>query len=136
MDLEKDVNWSKVFGVVQATEGLRRPQTRGFRTEIVESAIDKYSNGKLKYVGDTSDGMDFEGIDGLRYECKMQQTIFQPTVPKSKAVILKNHYTKMKKHVKKTFDKMIFIDTKCWIIKPSKHKANDHLRHHKRKEEQ
>ena len=45
IDFKKDVNWSKVFGVVQATEGLKRPQTRGFRTEIVESAIDKYSNG-------------------------------------------------------------------------------------------
>lgn len=111
IDLKNDVNWSKVFGVVQATEGLKRPQTRGFRTEIVESAIDKYSNGKLKYVGDTSDGMDFEGVDGLRYECKLQGTIFQTTVPHTAKITLKNHRATQKHVIKKTFDKMIFIDT-------------------------
>lgn len=111
IDLKSDVNWSKVFGVIEATDGLKRPQTRGFRTEIVESAIDKYSDGKLKYVGDTADGMDFEGSDGLRYECKLQGTIFQPTVPNTKKVTLKNHRATQKHIVMKTFDKMIFIDT-------------------------
>lgn len=112
IDLENDVNWKKVFGVINSVSTLTRNQTRPLRTEIVEMAIAKYSSGKLKYVGDSADGMDFEGSDGLRYECKMQGTIFQPTTPHSAKVVLKNHYSTKKKDVKKTFDKMIFIDTK------------------------
>ena len=111
IDLKNDVNWNKVFGVINSVSTLTRNQTRPLRTEIVEMAIDKYSNGKLKYVGDSADGMDFEGSDGLRYECKMQGTIFQPTVPHTKGVILRNHRGKNLGVPPKTFDKMIFIDT-------------------------
>jgi len=111
IDLKKDVNWNKVFGVIDSVRTLTRNQTRPLRTEIVEMAIDKYSGGKLKYVGDTADGMDFEGSDGLRYECKMQGTIFQPSTPHSARVILRNHRGRNLGVPPKTFDKMIFIDT-------------------------
>ena len=111
LDLEKEVNWAEVFRVIDSTGTLTRNQTRPLRTEIVELAIDKYSNGNLKYVGDAADGMDFEGSDGLRYECKMQGTIFQPTTPHTAKVILKNHRGKNLGVPPKTFDKMIFIDT-------------------------
>jgi len=111
IDLKSDVNWSKVFGVVNSVSTLMRNQTRPLRTEIVEMAIDKYSNGNLKYVGDSADGMDFEGSDGLRYECKLQGTIFQPNVPHTKKVILRNHRGKNLGVPTKTFDRMIFIDT-------------------------
>lgn len=111
LDLRKEVNWTEVFRVIDSTGTLKRNQTRPLRTEIVELAIDKYSNGKLKYVGDSADGMDFEGSDGLRYECKMQGTIFQPTVPHTSSVILKNHRGRNLGVPSKTFDKMIFIDT-------------------------
>lgn len=111
IDLKNDVNWNKVFGVINSVRTLTRNQTRPLRTEIVEMAIDKYSNGKLKYVGDTADGMDFEGSDGLRYECKMQGTIFQPNTPHSARVILRNHRGKNLGVPPKTFDRMIFIDT-------------------------
>ncbi len=116
IDLKRDVNWKKVFGVINSVSTLTRNQTRPLRTEIVEMAIDKYSNGKLKYVGDTADGMDFEGVDGLRYECKLQGTIFQPRTPHSAKVILRNHRGKNLGIPEKTFDKMIFIDTgKCKV---------------------
>lgn len=111
INLKKEVNWNKVFGVINSVSTLTRNQTRPLRTEIVEMAIDKYSNGKLKYVGDSADGMDFEGSDGLRYECKMQGTIFQPTTPHTAKVILKNHRGKNLGTPDKTFDRMIFIDT-------------------------
>ncbi len=111
IDLKNDVNWSKVFGVINSVDSLKRNQTLPLRTEIVEMAIDKYSDGKLRYVGDSADGMDFEGTDGLRYECKMQGTIFQPTTPHSAKVILKNHRGKNLGTPEKTFDRMIFIDT-------------------------
>jgi len=111
VNLKNDVNWSKVFGVIDSVKTLTRNQTLPLRTEIVEMAIDKYSNGKLRYVGDSADGMDFEGTDGLRYECKMQGTIFQPTTPHTAKVILKNHRGRDLGHPPKTFDKMILIDT-------------------------
>lgn len=111
IDLKKNVNWKKVFGVINSVSTLTRNQTRPLRTEIVEMAIDKYSNGNLKYVGDSADGMDFEGSDGLRYECKLQGTIFQPNVPHTNKVILRNHRGKNLGIPDKTFDRMIFIDT-------------------------
>jgi hypothetical protein len=111
LDLKKVVDWHKVFGVINSVDTLKRPQTRGLRTEIVEMSIDKYSGGKLKYVGNIANGMDFEGVDGLRYECKMQGKIFQPTVPHTVKVTLRNHRTTQKHVVEKTFDKIIFIDT-------------------------
>ena len=111
IDFKNDVEWSKVFGVIDSVETLKRNQTLPLRTEIVEMAIDKYSNGKLKYVGDTADGMDFEGSDGLRYECKMQGKIFQPKTLWSNKVILRNHRGKDLGPPGKTFDKVIFIDT-------------------------
>ncbi len=111
IDLKREVNWSKVFGVINSVNTMKRNQTLPLRTEIVEMAIDRYSGGKLKYVGDTADGMDFEGTDGLRYECKMQNSIFQPRTPHTAKVILKNHRGRDLGHPPKTFDKMIFIDT-------------------------
>jgi len=111
LDLKKEVNWSKVFGVVNSVNTMKRNQTLPLRTEIVEMAIDKYSNGKLKYVGDSADGMDFEGADGLRYECKMQGSIFQPRTAHTAKVILKNHRGRDLGHPPKTFDRMILIDT-------------------------
>tara|TARA_B100000963_G_scaffold355599_1_gene374154 strand:- start:1420 stop:1950 length:531 start_codon:yes stop_codon:yes gene_type:complete len=111
INLKKDVNWSKVFGVVNSVNSMKRNQTLPLRTEIVEMSIDKYSGGKLKYIGDTADGMDFIGSDGLRYECKMQNTIFQPNTPHTAKVILKNHRGRDLGKPSKTFDKMILIDT-------------------------
>lgn len=41
IDLKNDVEWSKVFGVIDSVETLKRNQTLPLRTEIVEMAIDK-----------------------------------------------------------------------------------------------
>ncbi len=111
IDLKNDVEWSKVFGVIDSVETLKRNQTLPLRTEIIEMSIDKYSDGKLKYVGDTADGMDFEGSDGLRYECKMQGKIFQPNTVWSNKLILRNHRGNNLGTPDKTFDKMILVDT-------------------------
>ena len=106
-------NWKKIFGVVSSTDKMKRPQARFQRAEIIEVAIDKYSGGQLKYVGDTADGMDFEGSDGLRYECKGQGKIWQESgrVPHTTSLTLKNHRTDKKEKMKKTFDYMILVDT-------------------------
>jgi len=103
-------NWEKIFGVVSSVDGLKRNQTRTLRTEIIELAIDKYSDGQLEYVGDTSDGMDFKGIDGLRYECKSADSLFPKIVPHTREMVLKNHRSKQQV-LKQTFDYMILVDT-------------------------
>lgn len=109
----KDIHWDKVFGVINATRNMKRNQTRPLRTEIVEEALADYSNGMLKYVGDTADGMDFEGADGLRYECKLQGTIFPKTkrTKNTRQIVGKNFRGKCLGIPAKTFDKIIMIDT-------------------------
>jgi hypothetical protein len=103
-------NWEKIFGVVSSVDGLKRNQTRTLRTEIIELAIDKYSDGQLEYVGDTSDGMDFKGIDGLRYECKSAEILFPKIAPHTSSMVLKNHRSQQQV-LKQTFDYMILVDT-------------------------
>jgi hypothetical protein len=103
-------NWEKIFGVVSSVDGMKRNQTRPLRTEIIEMAIDKYSGGQLEYVGDTADGMDFRGIDNLRYECKSAETLFPKIVPHTREMVLKNHRSKQQE-LEQTFDYMILVDT-------------------------
>jgi len=103
-------DWSRIFGVVSSVDGMKRNQTRPLRTEIIEMSIDKYSNGQLSYVGDTADGMDFIGVDGLRYECKSAGSLFPQIVPHTRQMVLKNHRSKQQE-IEQTFDYMILVDT-------------------------
>ena len=105
------LDWENVFGVVRSTDGMKRNQLKGLRAEVIEKAVAENSDGQLKYVGDTADGMDFEGSDGLRYECKSQQGMFLKTKPYTKSVVLKNHRSKKQEIVGQTFDYMILMDT-------------------------
>ena len=50
------INLEKIFGIVWGVDDLKRNQTLFIRTEIVEKAIDVWSSGQLKYVGDTKNG--------------------------------------------------------------------------------
>ena len=105
------INLEKIFGIVWGVDDLKRNQTLFIRTEIVEKAIDVWSSGQLKYVGDTKNGMDFEGCDGLRYECKMTDDLFLKKKDLTKKIIAKNHRSKKKEieHSQPTWDKMILI---------------------------
>lgn len=102
--------WKEIFGTVQQVQGLKRNQTRPLRTEIIELAIEKYSGGQLKYVGDTENGKDFIGIDGLRYECKCKEKMFQKD-NMSTEIVLRNFQGNNTGVPEKTFDVMILIDT-------------------------
>ena len=59
-------NWEEIFGTVKATEGLKRPQTRGLRTEIQEIATAKHSGGQFSYVGMRENGKDYISSNGPR----------------------------------------------------------------------
>jgi len=113
VEIVKGVDWNGVFEVIHATKSMTRNQTRPLRTEFIEKSIEKRSDGKLKYTGDKTDGMDYINIpdDGIRYECKLMHGIWRPcgTTPK---FILKNFRKKSNPEIKKTFDYMILIDSK------------------------
>jgi len=114
---KNDIDWEKVFGVIFATDNLKRNQTRPLRTEIVELAIEKYSNGKLKYVGDKKDGLDFLVVStNERIECKMKEVIFpvKSSTLHTGLIIEKNFQGKKQevKELKQTYDTMVMIDVK------------------------
>lgn len=103
-------NWKEIFGTVKQVQGLKRNQTRPLRTEIIELAIEKYSNKQLRYVGDVENGKDFIGSDGLRYECKCKEKMFQKD-KMSTEIVLRNFQGNNTGIPEKTFDVMILIDT-------------------------
>ncbi len=118
MDLSKEIPWSKVFGIIEATRNMKRNQLLPLRTEIVERQISKLSEEKLRYVGDYAQGMDFIDPNGVRYECKLKGTVF----PKRKStkftypIIGKNYYGNCLGAPEKTFEKIILIDTKSSTV--------------------
>jgi hypothetical protein len=110
-------DFSSIFGVVKSTDGLKRNQTRPLRAEVQEIAIAKYSGGQLQYVGDKENGRDFYGIiDGLYYESKGMDGLFQKTVPYTKEITLKNFQGKNLGLPEKTFDYMLLWDTKNYSV--------------------
>ena len=58
-------DWEEIFGTVKATDGLKRPQTRGLRTEIQEIATAKHSGGQFTYVGVKENGKDYYDLNNL-----------------------------------------------------------------------
>ena len=110
-------DFPSIFGVIKSTDGLKRQQTRPLRAEVQEIAIAKYSGGQLKYIGDKENGRDFYGIvDGLYYESKGMDGLFQKTVPYTKEITLKNFQGKNLGLPKKTFDYMFLWDTKNYSV--------------------
>jgi len=110
-------NFSEIFGVVESTSGLKRNQTRPLRAEVQEIAIAKYSGGQLRYVGDSENGRDFYGVvDGLYYESKGMDGLFQKTVPYTKEITLKNFQGNNLGLPEKTFDYMLLWDTKNYSV--------------------
>ena len=105
-------DFPSIFGVVKSTDGLKRQQTRPLRAEVQEIAIAKYSGDQLKYVGDTENGRDFLGIhDGLYYESKGMDRLFQKRTPYTREITLKNYHTNKTGLPEKTFDYMLLWDT-------------------------
>ena len=110
-------DFPSIFGVVKSTENLKRNQTRPLRAEIQEIAIAKYSCGQLKYVGDKENGRDFYGlVDGLFYESKGMDGLFQKKVNYTKEITLKNFQGNNLGLPEKTFDYMLLWDTKNYSV--------------------
>jgi len=105
-------DFDSIFRVASSSNGMKRPQLRTLRAEVLELAIEKYSGGQLRYVGDTQKGYDFVGLhDNLRYESKGQDGMFQKTTGTTKQIILKNFYGKSLGTPDQTFDYLLLWDT-------------------------
>jgi hypothetical protein len=105
------VEWSKIFGAISNMKELKGPQYNFMKADIAEHALEKYSNGQLKYVGNVSIGKDFVGIDGLNYEMKCKNNLIKKRSYQTSQIILKNFHTNNTGLPPKTFDKMIAVDT-------------------------
>jgi len=103
-------NWKEIFGTVKATDGLKRPQTRGLRTEIQEIATAKHSGGQFTYVGMRENGKDYNSSYGESWEDKSIVGMFKGKT-KTKQFILKNYQGNNTGEVKKTFDYILLKDT-------------------------
>jgi hypothetical protein len=105
----KMINWERIFGVIKGADTMKRNQMLFLRTEIIEKAIASESKGQLEYVGDVEE-YDFNGIDGLRYECKLKAKIFQARTGLTEQITARNHRATTKKVIAKRWDKMILIE--------------------------
>ena len=103
-------NWKEIFGTVKATDGLKRPQTRGLRTEIQEIATAKHSGGQFTYVGMRENGKDYSSSYGESWEDKSIVGMFKGKT-KTKQFILKNYQGNNTGELKKTFDYILLKDT-------------------------
>lgn len=108
-------NWEEIFGVVVATDGLKRNQTRGLRTEIQEIATAKYSGEQFKYVGMSENGRDYVDVFGFYWEDKGQLNMFPTNSNKTKVFTLKNFQGNRTEYVK-TFDYILLKDTKAMSV--------------------
>jgi len=110
-------NWSEIFGTAVASEGMKRAQARGLRTEVIELSIAKHSDGQLTYVGmnDTL-GHDFVTSDGQRWECKCKEGMFNKKVPNTSDIILKNYAGNKIERLEQKFDYMLLVDTKSMSV--------------------
>ena len=103
-------NWKEIFGTVKATDGLKRPQTRGLRTEIQEIATAKHSGGQFTYVGMRENGKDYYSSNGFSWKDKSTVGMFQGRT-KTKQFILKNFQGNNTGEIEKTFDYILLKDT-------------------------
>lgn len=103
-------NWNEIFGTVKATEDLKRPQTRGLRTEIQEIATAKHSGGQFVYVGMKEKGKDYISSNNKFWEDKSIVGMFKGRT-KTRQFILKNFQGNNTGQIDKTFDYILLKDT-------------------------
>ena len=110
--LETEVNWNKVFGVVQATYGDKGFTSRAdnfTKSTTIEKALDKFSS--LTRVDQI--GYDFMFGD-LKVELKMRQNLFYKRTPHQTQVIKMKNFQGNKKTLEdfkndQTFDVAIIL---------------------------
>ena len=104
-------NWPEIFGTIHAIAPMMVNNQHKFMiSDIMERTIARHSDGQFEYVGHKTDGQDFAGTDGLRYECKAMKSLIQKTVPWTKPITLKNYRGNCLGVPDQTFDYMLAVD--------------------------
>jgi hypothetical protein len=104
-------DFKEIFGVVKSTANMTQKQLLFLRTHIQELSVAKYSDGQLVYVGDKENGIDFRGVNQIRYESKAMNNLFMKRSPLTLPITLKKFQKKKPLEVFQTFDYMLLWDT-------------------------
>ena len=113
--LRTRINWSEIFGTVYALKPLKGNQYNFMKSDMQERSAEKHSGGLLKYIGNTSIGKDYEGLnelDGLRFESKTKDKnlIQSLKMPHTTEIILKNFQENSTGIPEQTFDYLFAYD--------------------------
>lgn len=72
-------DFERISSVIRSLDNLKGAQNNFFVSMIVELAIEKYSDGQLRYIGDTKEGGDYiytNPLTPVKYECKTRFNLF------------------------------------------------------------
>ena len=110
-------DWQKIYQVSRDVKNSftgKGTQFNFTRSDFLEHALEEYSDGQLMFIGEK--GRDFKGIDGKFYECKTSTSANSGLFMKSGTsdITLKNHQTKQKDYIDRTFDEMILLGFKTY----------------------
>lgn len=128
--LQKNVDWNKVVSVVNnVPTKYNDREKRYFKSDIIQTTVEIFSNGKLKFVGGI--GYDFivtdenSMFDNCKIELKTGQNIFsyketfdikrqkKSKPPKTSSIKMNNSQgSSLKKSFERKFDYLLLID-KC-----------------------
>ena len=111
--LRTTMNWPEIFGTIYALKPLEGDQYNFMKSDLQERSAEKHSGDLLKYIGNTSIGKDYEGLnelDGLRFESKSNKTLIQKKKPYTKPFTLKNFQGNSTGIPEQTFDYLFAYD--------------------------
>ena len=118
--LRTTMNWSEIFGTIDVLKPLKGNQYKFMKSDIQERSAEKHSGGLLKYIGNTSIGKDYEGLnelDGLRFESKALEMLIQSfKMSHSASIILKNFRENSTGIPEQTFDYLFAYDCSKYTV--------------------
>ena len=118
--LRTTMNWSEIFGTIDVLKPLKGNQYKFMKSDIQERSAEKHSGGLLKYIGNTSIGKDYEGLnelDGLRFESKALEMLIQSfKMSHSASIILKNFRENSTGIPEQTFDYLLAYDCSKYTV--------------------
>ena len=118
--LRTTMNWSEIFGTIDVLKPLKGNQYKFMKSDIQERSAEKHSGDLLKYIGNTSIGKDYEGLnelDGLRFESKALEMLIQSfKMSHSASIILKNFRENSTGIPEQTFDYLLAYDCSKYTV--------------------
>lgn len=109
--LRDNINWDKVFTVIQSYQSSHNENMMRFvKSYLVSKAIERYSNGYLKYVNQI--GWDFETPESIKIELKSQLKSFNKRNETTADIVVKNMQGEIANltKIQKTFDYLLILE--------------------------